>query len=400
VVVIGNGIAGVTAADYVRRLLRDCTIDVIARERYHLYNRMAITRLVYGHAGLHGLFLLPEEWYEERSIRVRLTTTADAVDLGDHIVSVATGEALPYDRLIMTAGSSGTLPQIDGFGKRGTYALRTADDAMLIREDVQASRARTAVVLGGGVLGIEAAVALRRFGLGVTVVHRPGWLLNRQLDARAAGYLKAYLEGLGVEFFLGTEVAEIAGAERVRGVRLEDGTEHDADVVLAAIGNTPNLDIARLAGLEVGEGVIVDDRMQTSDAHVFAAGDVAEHRGLMVGQWPIAVEQGRVAALNALGGDETYVPGPTVTKLKVSGVDHASVGVFSAEEPGDEEIVVEDPTEGVYRKVVVRDGRAIGGIVLGADGDSPVLIAAVQEGRDLEPVLDRLRGGDWAALAA
>jgi NAD(P)H-nitrite reductase large subunit len=271
---------------------------------------------------------------------------------------------------------------------------------MRIREELQASRARTAVVLGGGVLGIEVAVALQKFGLGVTVVHRRERLLDRQLDSAAARYLKAYLEGFGVEFVLGTEIAEIVGDDRVQAVRLADGSGHDADVVLAAIGITPNLDVPRLAGLEVGHGVVVDDRMQTSDPHVFAAGDVAEHRGVMVGQWPVAVEQGRVAALNALGGDELYVPAPTVTMLKVSGVDHASVGVFSAEEPGDEEIVVEEPTEGIYRKVVVRDGRAIGGIVLGADGDSPALIAAVQDGHDLGPALDRIRAGDWAALAA
>jgi NADPH-dependent 2,4-dienoyl-CoA reductase/sulfur reductase-like enzyme/ferredoxin len=400
VVIVGNGIAGVTAADYVRRAHPSCRIDVIARERYHLYNRMAITRLVHGHGGLHGLFLLPEEWYEERAIRVRLTTTVDAVDLDERVVLVATGESLPYDRLILTTGSSGSLPPIDGFGKRGTYALRTADDAMLIREELQACRARTAVVLGGGLLGIEAAVALQKFGLGVTVVHRGERLLDRQLDAAAARYLRAYLEGLGVEFVLGTEIREIAGDDRVRSVRLADGTEHDADVVLAAIGITPNLDVPRLAGLEVARGLVVDDRMQTSDAHVFAAGDIAEHRGVMVGQWPIAVEQGRVAALNALGGDELYVATPEVTMLKVSGVDHASIGLLSATEPGDEEIVVEEPTEGIYRKLVVRHGRAVGGIVLGSDGDSPALVAAVQEGRDLGPVLDRIRAGDWAVLAA
>ena len=399
VVIIGNGIAGVTAADHVRRHHADCAIDMVARERYHLYNRMAITKLIYGHAGLRGLYLMSEDWYDERDITVRLTTTVEAVDLEKKHVLVATGEIIPYDRLILTAGSSGAAPPIDGFDKRGVFVLRTADDAMAIREDLQTHHARSAVVLGGGLLGLEAAFALHKIGLGVTVINRGAQLLDRQLDAAAAVYLKEYLEGVGLEFVLSSGITEVTGNGRVSAVVLADGSSLDTDIVLAAVGIAANLDIPRQAGLDVGRGVLVDDRMQTSDPFVFAAGDVAEHSSGALGLWPVAVEQARVAALNALGGDEVYEPKPPITMLKVTGVDLASVGAIATSEPGDEEIVVEEPTEGVYRKVVLREGRAIGGIVLGSEGDAPPLLAVVQEGRDLTPVLERLRQGDWGALS-
>jgi nitrite reductase (NADH) large subunit len=169
---VGNGSAGVTAADHIRRHHADCSIDKVARERYHLYNRMAITKLIYGHTGLRGLYRMPEDWYDDRNITVRLTTTVDAVDLRRQVVHVATGEQIPYDRLILTAGSSGASSRADGFDKQGVFVLRTADDAMAIREDLQAHRARSAAVLGGGLLGLEAAHALQKVGLGVTVIKR------------------------------------------------------------------------------------------------------------------------------------------------------------------------------------------------------------------------------------
>ena len=399
VVIVGNGIEGVTAADHVRRHHADCSIDMIARERYHLYNRMAITKLIYGHTGLRGLYLMPEDWCDDRDITVRLTTTVDGVDLEKRVVHVATGELIPYDRLILTAGSSGASPRADGFEKQGVFVLRTADDAMAIREDLQGYIARSAVILGGGLLGLEAAYALQKVGRGVTVINRGPQLLDRQLDPTGGQYLKEYLEGLGLEFVLSSGIERVTGNGRASGVVLTDGSELEVDIVLSAIGIAANLEIPRAAGLEVNRGVLVDDRMQTSDPLVFAAGDVAEHRSGAAGLWPIAVEQARVAALNALGGDEIYTPKPPVTMLKVTGVDLASAGAIVAQEPGDEEIVVEEPTEGVYRKLVVRGGIAIGGIVLGSEADAPALVTAVQEGRDVTNVLDRVQAGDWGALA-
>ena len=397
--IVGNGIAGVTAADYVRRNHATCEIDVVGREPHQLYNRMAITRLIYGRSGMQGLYLLPEAWYDENRVTSWLNTYVDAIDLEARTVALATGETLPYDRLILTAGSSGFVPAIAGFGAPGTFALRTADDAMAIRADVQRHRARDAVIAGGGLLGLEAGYALRKLGMRVTVVQRTPRLLGRQLDDTGAAYLRSYLEGLGFEFAAPAEVERVVADERIRRVVLTSGAELACDLLLATAGIVPNDELARAAGLEVRRGVVVDDGMRTNDPFVWAAGDVAEHLGAVSGLWPTAVEQGRVAALNAVGGAERYDAVPPATLLKVTGVELTSVGRFE-EEPGDEVVASEDGAESRYRKLVVRDGRAAGGILLGYPLEAAALTAIVQEARDVSALLPALRAGDWSALAA
>jgi NADPH-dependent 2,4-dienoyl-CoA reductase/sulfur reductase-like enzyme/ferredoxin len=396
VVIVGNGIAGVTAAEHVRRGHGSCEIHLIGRERHNLYNRMAITRLIYGRTGMQGLYLLPDSWYEENRITTWLNTQATSLDLERRQLELATGEELEYDRLILTAGSSNFVPTIAGWGARGTFVLRTAQDAMEIREHLQARRSRAACVAGGGLLGLEAAYALVKYGARVTVVQRGDRLLPRQLDARGGAYLRSYLEGFGMVFAMDTEAATVEG-EPLERVVLADGREVACDLLLACAGIVPNLDLAADAGLDVHRGVVVDDGMRASDPNVFAAGDVAEHDGVVWGLWPIATEQGRIAAVNALGGEEGFVAVPPLTMLKVSGVDLTSVGAIEGE-PGDEEIALEDPDESRYRKLVVRDGRLVGAILLGYARESAAVAAAVQEGWDVGDRLERLREGDWSVL--
>jgi nitrite reductase (NADH) large subunit len=397
VVIIGNGIAGVTAADHVRRNHATCEIDLVGREPHHLYNRMAITRLIYGRSGMQGLFLLPDSWYDDNEIACWLNTRVERIDLAARTVVLATGERLDYDRLILTSGSRGRVPAIDGFGVPGTFALRTADDAITIRADVQLHRSREAVIAGGGLLGLEAAYALHKLAMRVTVVQRSSRVLGRQLDETGAAYLRSYLEGLGFEFLLPAEIVRVHADERVRTVELSNGAELACDLLLVTAGIVPNDELSRNAGLAVGRGVIVDDSMRTSDPHVFAAGDVAEHRGVVSGLWPTAVEQGRVAALTALGLDAVYGAVPPATLLKVTGVDLTSVGRFEEEE-GDEVVVSKDSVETRYRKLVVRDGRAVGGILLGYPLEAAELTAIVQERREVTDLLPALRAGDWGAL--
>lgn len=398
VVIVGNGIAGVTAAEHVRRLHGSCEIHLIGRERHNLYNRMAITRLIYGRSGMQGLYLLPDAWYDENRITTWLNTHAVSLDATARHVELATGETLEYDRLILTAGSSNFVPEIGGWGADGTFVLRTAEDAMEIRAFLQRHRARSVVVAGGGLLGLEAAYALVKYGARATVVQRGDRLLPRQLDAAGAQYLRTYLNGLGIEFAVDTEVEAVDG-DPIESLRLANGRELACDLLLVCAGIVPTLDLAREAGIAVNRGVVVDGSMRTSDAHVFAAGDVAEHDGQVWGLWPTAVEQGRVAAVNALGGDEPFVPVAPLTMLKVSGVDLTSVGAIEPEE-GDEEIVDEDPAESRYRKLVVRDGRLVGAILLGYGAESSAVATAVQEQRDVSDELERLRDGDWSLFAA
>jgi nitrite reductase (NADH) large subunit len=401
VVVIGNGIAGITAADHARRNHAGCAIDVVGRERHHLYNRMAITRLIHGRSAMQGLYLMPDAWYEQNRITPWLNTRATAIDRERREVSLATGEALPYDRLVIAAGSSSFVPPIDGFGAPGTFVLREAEDAMAIRSYVQERHARHALVAGGGLLGLEAAYALHQFGLKATVAEIGDRLLRRQIDERGSFFLHKYLEALGLELVLMAAVASVQADRRVLGVALEDGRELSCDLLLVSAGIAPNFELAVEAGLAVGRGIVVDDHLRSSDPAVYAVGDAAEHGGAVWGLWPTAVEQGRVAGINAVGGDERYGGTLPVTMLKVTGVHLTSIGRFHAESADDTEIALEDPVEARYRKLVIGpDGKIAGAILLGYALEAPGLIAAVREGRDVTDELDHLRDGDWSAFVA
>ncbi len=395
VVVIGNGIAGITAADHMRRRHPTCAIDVVARERHHLYNRMAITRLIYGRSAMQSLYLMPEQWYDQNRITTWLNTQVIDIDCEQRRVSLGTGESLPYDRLILTAGSSNFIPPIEGFGVPGSFVLREAEDAMRIRGFVQEQRCQRAVIAGGGLLGLEAAYALKKFGLQVTVLEISDRLLGRQLDARAAHFLAKYLEGLGLEIVLTAETASVQANGHVSSVTLTDGTTIPADLFLVSAGIVPNVEIAGEAGLEVNRGVIVDDRMRTSDPHILAAGDVAEYEGRVSGLWPTAVEQAKIAAVNALGSDERYEGTEPVTMLKVTGVELTSVGRFEPENADEIVIALENAVESRYRKLVISGGKIVGAILLGYALEAPGVTAAVKERTDVTPWLERLQAGDW-----
>jgi nitrite reductase (NADH) large subunit len=298
------------------------------------------------------------------------------------------------------------VPPIVGFGLPGTFVLREADDAMRIRAFAQDHRARQAVVAGGGLLGLEAAYALHKLGLHAAVLERSDRLLKRQLDARAGQYLRDYLEHLGLDIVVNAETASVhavadgASDERVREVVLKDGRRLPCDVFLVAAGITPNITMAREAGLDCKRGVLVDETMRTSDPLIFAAGDVAEYSRQIYGLWPTAVEQAEVAATNALGATSLYGGTVPVTILKVVGVDVTSVGRFEAERPDDLVIALEDPAEGRYRKLVIAEGKIVGAILLGYPQDASAVTAAIKQGRDVRALLPELRAGNWAILAA
>jgi len=399
-VVIGNGIAGVTAADFLRRGHPYCEIHLVGSESQVLYNRMGIYRLVYGRSAMRGLYLLDESWYDEHDIAAWLNTHATEIDTSVQRVRLGTGDVLFYDRLILAMGSSSALPAIDGFGALGSFVLREAVDAMAIRSFAQQQGARRAIVAGGGVLGIEAACALRELGLHVTVLERAPYLLARQFDERSAELVRAHLGGLGIDVRLGVEAAALRGSGRVSGLVLQDGASLPCDIFLAAVGIRPTIDLAAAAGIAVNRGVLVDDGMQTSVPGVFAAGDVAERNGQVPGLWPVAVKQAEVAAINALGGDERMTAGVPTTIVKGIGLELASVGQQEPR-PGGEVIVVEDPSVPSYRRLVLAAHRVVGATVLGRHPlDLAAATTAVNQGLVLDAAARAAaQGGDWSVLA-
>lgn len=401
VVIIGNGIAGITAAEHARRLHPACAIHVISREKHALYNRMGISRLINGRAGMHGLHLLPESWYQEQRITSWLNTQVLDINTEQRLVRLATHETLSYDRLVLANGSSAWVPPIAGFGAPGSFLLREADEAMGLRDYIQRHGSRTAVVAGAGLLGLEAAHALLKLGLKVAVLSNTAYILDRQLDSRSSHLLQRYLESQGLEILTGAEAAALvcAAGGQVVAVDLKDGGELPADVFLACTGVKPNVDLAKAAGIATGRGILVDDRMRTNVPGVYAAGDVAEHEGVAFGLWPVAVEQGEVAATNALGGERQYVGYVPSTMLKVSGVDLLSTGTFSARAEDEWEVVDEQPERFKYRKLVIASGRLVGAILLGYPELAGLLAGLVKQGADLTPIVAALRRGDWDGLA-
>jgi NAD(P)H-nitrite reductase large subunit/ferredoxin len=398
VVIVGNGIAGLTAAEHLRRLHPECSIDIVASEPHPLYNRMGITRLIYGRSAMTGLYLLPDAWDEENGVTTWLNTQVVAIDREGRTVSLGTGEALEYERLVLATGSAPFVPPIEGYGLPGTYILRTADDALSIRSFAQDHGARAAVVAGGGPLGLEAAFALSKFGLDVTVLERGESLMHRRLDLRAAQLLQSYLEGLGLTILLGAEASRVEGTRRLEQVVLADGRSLTADLLLIATGVTPATELALDAGLEVDRGVVVDDVLRTSDPAIFAVGDLAQHRDRVLGLWPASVDQARVAAENVAGGERAYEGTVPVTILKVVGIDLLSCGRFEAEHDGEELIVHEDGERNAYIKLLVSDRRLAGAILLGHPRAGSAVNDAVVSRRDVGDVLDRLRAGDLDCL--
>lgn len=394
VVIIGNGIAGVTAADYLRRFHPTLKIDLIGSEKYPLYNRMAISKLIYTSSGMQGLMLLPEDWYKVRMITNWLNTRAKSIDTQQKLVQLATGEQINYDKLILTAGSEANLPPIEGFGCDGCFCLRSADDAMRIRDYVQTNDSRFAVVAGGGLLGLEAAYALLKIGLRVTVLERSEHLLKRQLDVKAANILHDYLSGLGLHIQYQSEVARVSGDNKVAEITLKNKTSEKCDVLLVAAGIAPNTALASDAGLKTNRGVIVNSQLK-ADENIYVAGDLAEMDsapGAIPGLWTVAVEQGKLAALNALGDHNEFQHKPQPTALKVVGVELLSIGDFNGK---DTDYVIAQEQDGRYRKLILRDGKVMGAILLGYPDIKNTVIKWVLEQVDLSDKLEALEQGDW-----
>jgi nitrite reductase (NADH) large subunit len=364
ILIVGNGLAGTLAAKTLRELDPAAEIEILGEERFPYYPRPNLIEYLAGRLPYDRLFAFPDGWAERQSIQLRLGEKVVRILPADRKVETAAGAARSYDLLLLATGARAALPPIPGIDRRGVFVIRTLDDAHSLMEHLV--RHKRVTILGGGLLGLEIARALRSREAEVDVIEFFDRLLPRQLDPDAAAILRSQIEAGGVTVRLGQVTKEIVGDPAVRGLRFESGDALAADTVVVAAGIRPEAGPAREAGLSVGRGLVIDDLMRTSAPGIFAAGDVVEHRGRIHGIIPAAFEQARAAALNMLGQDRPYGGTVASNTLKVAGLYVTSAGeIDAAGDQGYESLVRSDPAAGLYKKIVLQDGRLVGAIWMG-----------------------------------
>lgn len=382
-VIVGCGAAGNAAAETIRKLEPESDIRMFSRENRFYYYRPALPEYLAGEKTLRGFTLHDGAWYEKNGIEVHLSTEIVDVRTSEKTVQASDGRTYPYDRLLLATGSRAVVPDVPGRDIEGVFTLHTADDA-----DAMLRRAETAkslVVVGGGILGIEAGNGLRKRGLQVAVVGRNKRLLPKQMDAAGAVFLQRRLEEMGFTFHLGVTPREIARLDGRLAVRLQDGRALETDMVLLSAGAVPDLALAGKLGLAVGKAVHVDDRLRTGLDDVYAAGDLVEHRGVYYGIWPAAMAQGRAAGANMAGRETLYGGTLQSHRLKVAGIDLVSMGDIDAE-GGDACVVRSDEEKCIYRKLVIENRTVAGAILLGDLKGAKEIQAAVEGRKALSAV--------------
>jgi nitrite reductase (NADH) large subunit len=381
-VLVGNGMAGVRTLEELLKLAPErYDITVFGAEPHPNYNRIMLSPVLAGEKTIDDIVLNDHEWYLNNGITLKTGNAVTRIDRVAHTVISSSGDEARYDRLLLATGSNPFIIPVPGHDKAGVFGFRNIADVDGMLD--AASNYRKAVVVGGGLLGLEAANGLMKRGMDVTVVHLMGTLMERQLDKPAAGLLKASLEERGLRFLLNAQTAEIAGNGRVEAVKFADGSEIDADLVVMAVGIRPNIALARDAGIHCERGIMVSDTMQSFDPRVYAVGECVQHRGTCYGLVAPLFEQARVAANHLANlGIARYEGSVTSTKLKVTGIDLFSAGDFT-ESDGDETLVLQDPGAGVYKKLVLRDNRIKGAVMYGDTLDGTWYFQLLREGTDI-----------------
>ena len=367
-VIVGNGMAAVRLVDeLVTTALGRYAIAVIGEEPRLAYNRVLLSSVLTGETASHDIELKPAAWWRDRGVTLKYGCRATEIDVGRRELKIEGDESIEFSRLVLATGSSPLRLNVPGAELNGVHTFRDSRDVDLLLS--LAARKKPVVVIGGGLLGLEAAYGLAKAGTPVTLLHLMDRLMERQLDAPAADLLKSLVERKGIAVELNANTARIHGTSRVEGVELADGRRIEADAVVFAAGIRPNTKLAQEAGLTVKRGIVVDDVMQTSAPGIFALGECAEHRGVCYGLVEPAYEQARVLARHLSGRNAAYQGSVVATNLKVSGVSVFSAGDFLGSDAS-EAILLSDIRRGTYKKLVIADGKLTGAVLVGDVGDA------------------------------
>ena len=367
-VVVGNGMAAARLVDELTKVaLGRYAIAVIGDEPRLAYNRVLLSSVLAGETASHDIELRPASWWGDRGVTLKYGCVATEIDVGRRELKIANEESIGFSRLVLATGSMPLRLNVPGADLAGVHTFRDSRDVDMLL--TLAAQKRRVVVVGGGLLGLEAAYGLSKAGSSVTLLHLMDRLMERQLDAPAAELLKSLVERKGVRVLLNANTARLHGETRVEGIELSDGRRIDADAVVFAAGIRPNIALAKEAGIAVNRGVVVDDVMQTGAPDIFALGECAEHRGICYGLVEPAYEQARVLARHLAGEAASYGGSVVATNLKVSGVSVFSAGDFMGAE-GTETILLNDVRHGTYKKLVISEGWLTGAVLVGDTDDA------------------------------
>ncbi|MBS7268116.1 MAG: NAD(P)/FAD-dependent oxidoreductase [Candidatus Freyarchaeota archaeon] len=384
IVIVGFSLAGFTACRYLLQNAPDNNIEIFTDEKYPYYPRPSLYRVLSGESAISDIFIYPLSWYKERNVKVHLDTPVKSIQTSENQIVLNGGDRVSYDSLLLANGARSFIPPVKGADKRGVFALRTFDDALAIRE--YAKKRKDAVVVGGGLLGLEISAALRKLGLNVTILEFAPWLLPRQIDQEGSNVLLNEFEKMGMEIRCGVQTEEVLGNAEVSGLKLKSGETIQADLVIFATGIRSNIELPREAGINVNRGVIVDDYMRTSVENIYAAGDIAEHRGRVYGIIPATTEQAQIAAANMIGKKMVYKGTVALNTLKVAGIDLTSIGLVNPETQDYEQIRKIEAEKCLYKKVVLKDGRIVGAIIIGDRKSAKPMTEIIKEEINVEKV--------------
>ncbi|HAO39516.1 MULTISPECIES: FAD-dependent oxidoreductase [unclassified Afipia] len=383
-VIIGNGMAAARfVEELAKRALGRYAIAVIGDEPRLAYNRVLLSSVLAGETTSQDIELRSASWWRDRGVTLTYGCAANSIDLNGRTIHLANGTAVPFSKAVIATGSTAIRLNVPGANLPGVHTFRDSRDVDLLLK--LAREKKRVVVVGGGLLGLEAAYGLAKAGSKVTLLHLMDRLMERQLDAPAASLLKRLVESKGIEVLLGANTKQILGEDTPQGIELSDGRVIAADAVVFAAGIRPNVALAKDAGVPVNRGIVVDDQLRTGSADVFALGECAEHRGTCYGLVEPAYEQARVLADHLAGRPALYDGSVVSTNLKVSGVSVFSAGDFLGETDTDT-LVFNDERRGTYKKLVVADGRLKGAVLVGDTQDALWYLELIRTTASIEAI--------------
>lgn len=397
-VIIGNGMAAARLVDELATCaLGRYAIAIIGDEPRLAYNRVLLSSVLAGEATSEEIELKPANWWRDRGVTLKYGAMATSVDLAAREVTTSTGKRVKFSKLVFATGSSALRLPVPGGDLRGVHTFRDSRDVDLLL--ALAAQKKRVVVVGGGLLGLEAAYGLAKAGAEVTLIHLMDRLMERQLDAPAADLLKTLVARKGVKILLNANTARIHGSDTVESVELADGRILDADAVIFAAGIRPNTSLAKDASISVNRGIVVDDQMATATEDVFALGECAEHRGICYGLVEPAYEQAKVLARHLAGKSAAYTGSILSTNLKVSGVSVFSAGDFMAA-AGSETLLLSDARRGTYKKLVIANGALTGAVLVGDTRDALWYMELIRSGQGIADLRADMMFGRPIAQAA